>query len=144
MTVRSFARAIQILCDKDADLAHILTKLEPPSFWRRDPGFASLIRIILEQQVSLASARATFNRLLEAVSNLSPERFLELEDTLLKSCGFSRQKTAYSRNLAKAIVEATMNYDKPEILAEVSKGLGDAMKGDEISTLPIRLQERGV
>ena len=118
LTVRSFPRAIQILCDKDADLALMLTKLDPPTFWMREPGFASLIRIILEQQVSLASARATFNRLQEAVSPLTPERFLGLEDTLLKSCGFSRQKTAYSRNLANAIVEGHLNLDRLETMAD--------------------------
>lgn len=53
-------------------------------------------------------------------------------------------KSSQPELMAKAIVEATMNYDKPETLAEISKGLGDAMKGDEISSLPVRLQERGV
>lgn len=118
LTARSFLGAIQILCDKDADLAHILTKLDPPTFWTRKPGFASLIRIILEQQVSLASARASFKRLLEAVSALTPERFLELEDSLLKSFGFSRQKTAYGRNLADAIVKGHLNLDRFETMAD--------------------------
>ena len=47
---------------------------------------------------------------------------------------------------AKAIVEATANYDKPEVLAEVSKGLGEAMKGLEMSTLSEadRMQDRGI
>lgn len=118
LTARSFSRAIRILCEKDADLAHILTKLEPPAFWSRRPGFASLIRIILEQQVSLASAKASFNRLLEAVSPLTPKRFLESEDTLLKSCGFSRQKIAYSRNVAKAIVEGHLSLDRFETMTD--------------------------
>jgi DNA-3-methyladenine glycosylase II len=118
LTARSFSRAIRILCEKDADLAHILTRLEPPAFWSREPGFASLIRIILEQQVSLASARASFNRLLKAVSPLTPERFLESEDALLKSCGFSRQKIAYSRNLANAIVEDHLSLDRLETMTD--------------------------
>jgi pyridoxal 5'-phosphate synthase pdxS subunit len=45
--------------------------------------------------------------------------------------------------MAKAIVEATLHFDKPGIIAEISKGLGDAMKGTEISALKERLQERG-
>ena len=47
---------------------------------------------------------------------------------------------------AKAIVEATANYDKPEVLAEVSKGLGEAMKGLEMATLneSDRMQDRGI
>jgi len=44
---------------------------------------------------------------------------------------------------AKAIVDATMNYDKPEILAKVSEGLGGAMPGKEISNLETKLAERG-
>jgi pyridoxal 5'-phosphate synthase pdxS subunit len=53
-------------------------------------------------------------------------------------------KSSNPERMAKAIVEATMNYDKPDILAEISKGLGEAMRGDEISSLEVRLQERGV
>ena len=109
LTKKTFSQAIQYLCNSDPDLAHILTILNPPTFWTRKPGFACLIRIILEQQVSLASARASFNRLLGAVSPLTPDRFLELDDARLKSCGFSRQKTAYGRNLAKAIVDGHLN-----------------------------------
>ncbi|MDX2500939.1 MAG: DNA-3-methyladenine glycosylase 2 family protein [Deltaproteobacteria bacterium] len=118
LTPGSFSRAIQYLCDKDADLAHILTKLNPPTFWTRKPGFASLIRIILEQQVSLASARASFDRLRTAVSPLTPERFLKLDEARLKSCGFSRQKSAYSRNLAIAIVDGHLNLKRLETMAD--------------------------
>ena len=118
LTPRSFSRAIQYLSDKDPDLTHILTILKPPTFWTRKPGFASLIRIILEQQVSLASARASFDRLQAAVSPLTPERFLELDETLLKSCGFSRQKSAYSRNLAEAIVEGSLNLGQLKTMTD--------------------------
>lgn len=46
---------------------------------------------------------------------------------------------------AKAIVEAVANYDNPEVLLEVSRGLGEAMPGIEISEIPEsdRMQERG-
>lgn len=80
LTAKTYSLAIQSLCIKDPDLAHILKVLKPPAFWIRKPGFASLIRIILEQQVSLASARASFDRLQAAVSPLTPQRFLELDD----------------------------------------------------------------
>jgi pyridoxal 5'-phosphate synthase pdxS subunit len=46
--------------------------------------------------------------------------------------------------MAKAIVEATLHFDDPKVIAEVSKGLGDAMPGLEISKLTERLQDRGV
>jgi pyridoxal 5'-phosphate synthase pdxS subunit len=44
---------------------------------------------------------------------------------------------------AKAIVEATAHYDAPDILAKVSRGLGEAMRGDEIDTLDVKLAGRG-
>ena len=109
LTKKTFSQAIHYLCDGDPDLAQVLTILNPPPFWTRKPGFASLIRIILEQQVSLASARASFDRLRGAISPLTPDRFLKLDDARLKACGFSRQKTAYGRNLAKAIVDGHLS-----------------------------------
>jgi pyridoxal 5'-phosphate synthase pdxS subunit len=53
-------------------------------------------------------------------------------------------KSQNPKIMAKAMVEATLHFDDPRTLAQVSKGLGDAMKGDEISKLSVRLQERGV
>jgi DNA-3-methyladenine glycosylase II len=73
--------------------------------WSREPGFPTLIHIILEQQVSLASARAAFEKLLSTASPLTPDRFLTLDSAWLKAIGFSRQKTAYARHLASSILE---------------------------------------
>jgi len=53
-------------------------------------------------------------------------------------------KSQNPKMMAEAIVEATLHYDKPDVIVEVSKGLGDAMKGAEISSLKERLQDRGV
>ena len=54
-------------------------------------------------------------------------------------------KSDNPRERAKAIVEAVAHYDRPDIIAEVSKNLGDAMHGIEIETIPREqlLQERG-
>jgi DNA-3-methyladenine glycosylase II len=120
LTPKTFSQAIRDVCDSDPDLAHILTALDPPPFWSRKPGFASLIHIILEQQVSLASARASFDRLRGAVSPLTPDRFLKLGDARLKACGFSRQKTAYGRNLANAIVDGHLKLSALETIDDKS------------------------
>jgi len=121
LTPKTFSQAIAFVCDSDPDLAHILTILEPPPFRTRKPGFASLMHIILEQQVSLASAKASFDRLRRAaVSPLTPERFLKLGDARLKACGFSRQKTAYGRNLAKAIVGGHLKLSALETMDDQS------------------------
>jgi len=102
---RSFLHAVRYLKDRDPDLAKIVKKLGPPPMWFREEGFLSLIHIILEQQVSLSSAKAAYDRLIAAAASLTPERFLQFNDTELKTFGFSRQKTAYCRNLAHAILQ---------------------------------------
>jgi DNA-3-methyladenine glycosylase II len=79
--------------------------------WDRESGFSTLLHIILEQQVSLASARAAHNKLLEIASPLTPHRFLELDDVTLKAAGFSRQKTGYGRHLAQSLIERVLDLD---------------------------------
>mgnify|MGYP000423382094 CR=1 FL=1 len=77
--------------------------------WERAPGFPTLLHIILEQQVSLASAKATYGRLQQAAEPLSPENFQRLTDTQLRKIGFSRQKTRYGRALAGAVLDGGLD-----------------------------------
>jgi len=98
-----FVQAARELCGRDADLAAVITKYELPPLWQREPGFPTLLYIILEQQVSLASARALYSRLQQAVRPLTPGRFLKLTESEMRQMGFSRQKTHYTRLLADAI-----------------------------------------
>jgi DNA-3-methyladenine glycosylase II len=86
--------------------------------WVREQGFPALIHIILEQQVSLASAKAAYDRLLAAASPLTPARFLELDDATLKTVGFSLQKTTYGRHLAQAIVDRRLDLAQLETLSD--------------------------
>ena len=102
---------VQTLGQRDPDLAQITARLGPPPLWPREPGFATLIQIILEQQVSLASARAAFQRLLAAADPLTPERFLQLDDDTLKAAGLSRQKAGYGRTLAQAVLARSLELD---------------------------------
>lgn len=98
-----FSTAVRELAQRDADLASVLQKYGQPPLWVRDPGFPTLVYIILEQQVSLASARAAYQRLQAAARPLTPTRFLRLTDIQLKRIGFSRQKTLYTRLLAESL-----------------------------------------
>jgi DNA-3-methyladenine glycosylase II len=79
--------------------------------WKREPGFPTLVHIILEQQVSLASAKAAFDRLRQAVPVLNPAEFLRLDSGTLRQFGFSRQKTRYCRNLAHAITDGFLHLE---------------------------------
>jgi DNA-3-methyladenine glycosylase II len=107
----SLASAVAELAGADPDLAAIVDRWGPPPLWDRAPGFPTLVHIILEQQVSLASAQAAFDRLQVAVNPLTPKRFLELGDDELLAIGFSRQKARYGRALATAIVDGSLDLD---------------------------------
>lgn len=99
-----FAQAVALLADGDEHLAEIVKKYGRPPLWVREPGFPTLVYIILEQQVSLASARAAFERLKASAKPLTPKRFLKLTNGELLRIGFSRQKTLYTRLLAESLV----------------------------------------
>src|SRR5574341_402176 len=97
LTTSTLKAAVAELAQRDADLARVVRRFGPPPLWAREPGYATLIHIILEQQVSLASAQAAMDRLMAAASLLTPERYLEFDDAELKRIGFSRQKARYVR-----------------------------------------------
>lgn len=120
------------IAKKDKDLAGIYKRFGAPPDWSRAPRFATLVQIILEQQVSLASAKAAFDRLAK-YGKVTPETFLKHSDETLKACAFSRQKTRYSRTLAEAIVTGEIdlghlhNQDDATIRNELIKlpGIGN-------------------
>jgi DNA-3-methyladenine glycosylase II len=92
---KTLEMGLSFLATSDPDLAGILTKFGPPPIWARKSGFSTLIHI-LEQQVSLASARAAFDRLVKA-GRITPDRFLALDETLsrpLVSVGRGRATAA--------------------------------------------------
>jgi len=102
----------KLLCDwcvqREPKLEQVIREYDYPPFWHRDPNFATLILTILEQQVSLAAAKAAYNKLLEHVNELNPENLLQLSDEELRACYFSRQKIHYSRVLASEIIEGKL------------------------------------
>lgn len=110
----AFHKALEILREQDPEIDRILNKIGLPGWRKRRSGFPTLIRIILEQQVSLASGRAVYNRLLEAVPMLKPREFLKLDTDTLRSMGFSRQKTRYCRILAEAIKDGSLKLQQLE------------------------------
>ncbi len=98
----SHQAAIDRLIADDPALAAVIERFGRPAVFRRPATFATLVLLILEQQVSLASAAATFRRLEEA-GPVTPEVVLSLDDERLRAIGFSRQKIGYTRSLANAI-----------------------------------------
>ena len=80
--------------------------------WTRTNSFSTLIHIILEQQVSLASAKAAFNKLRQKIGRITPQGVLALTDQELKGCYFSRQKMVYARHLAETVLGGKINLRK--------------------------------
>jgi DNA-3-methyladenine glycosylase II len=111
LTREGLLAAVSDLAAQDADLAGIVARYGPPPLWDREPGFPTLLHIVLEQQVSLASARAAFDRLRIAADPLTPHSFLALTDAELLTIGFSRQKARYGRALAEAIESGALDLD---------------------------------
>lgn len=71
--------------------------------WARRPGFATLIHIVLEQQVSIAAARTLFLRLRQQLGGMSPQAIAGCGVTGLRRFGLTRQKAAYCHGLAIAV-----------------------------------------
>ena len=125
--------AAQWLAGQDVGLALVLDKYGPPPLWARPADFSTLVHIILEQQVSLASANAAFHKLRAQVGVVLPDSFLRLDDTTLRGMGFSRQKMLYTRLLAQAVTGGDLDLAQLEHLPDEAvraelkriKGIGD-------------------
>lgn len=118
MNEEIFRRGLRCLTRRDPDLRASVVSYGPPPMWVRPEGFPTLLLIILEQQVSLASARAAFERLTATIGRVTPRRFLALDDAALRRIGFSRQKIAYGRHLAQAICERRFRPDQLQLLSD--------------------------
>ncbi len=105
------ADAACLLADIDPELRPLLVRNGLPPAWFRQPGFATLVKLILEQQVSLASAAAAYGRLESELGTITPHSFLMLDDLQLRAIGFSRQKTDYCRALATTVQSGLADLD---------------------------------
>src|SRR5271155_2877010 len=103
------AEGISILAVEPV-FAGILERAGPPRFRRRRNGFGTLLHIILEQQVSIDAAAAMYRRLVGLCRPLAPVTFRALDDATLRSCGFSRQKMGYARDLAAAVERGGFDF----------------------------------
>ena len=117
---------------KYAYFLKVMEEYGPPPLWQREQGFHTLVHIILEQQVSLKSAKAAYDKLENAIGKPEPTKFLQLGDAELKKIGFSRQKTSYCRGLAETVcngeikLETLANFSDEEVRKALTaiKGIG--------------------
>jgi DNA-3-methyladenine glycosylase II len=133
LTSRSLKLHAKTLAGQCPHLGVVYEKYGPPPLWDRPQGFSTLLQIILEQQVSLASAKACFDKLCIRVGDVTPKAVLRSTDLQLRTDGFSRQKTSYARHLAEAVRENRIEFESlnslsdPEVKTELIKlkGVGE-------------------
>lgn len=124
---------LKILLEKDEIIFNLHALYGAPPNWKRTPDFISLSKIILEQQVSLASAKAHFERLNAYLGEFNPENILKLSDEEMRNCHISWQKAKYLRNLSEAIIheelilDELIELDEPMIREKLTsiKGIGN-------------------
>ena len=109
LTHATLSEGAQALRTRDRDLAHILERLGEPPLWGRRPGFPALIRIILEQQVTLAAARSLYQRLLRHLGSMTAESVCAIEEAGLREFGLTRQKARYCHGLAARILDGSLH-----------------------------------
>lgn len=80
-----------------------------PPLWDREPGFETLARIILEQQVTLASADAAHQRLRRGVQRFSAETVAQRSPEDLRALGLTRQKAQYIVGLARSVANGNVD-----------------------------------
>lgn len=110
-SAQNFQQTCDELAARDKDLYGIIQEHGYPPMWTRPNTFETLVHIILEQQVSLASAWAALKQLQEKTKKLSPAKILALSDEELRACYVSRQKMVYIRGLAQAIKDKQLNLE---------------------------------
>src|SRR3982751_3304093 len=105
-------QALDHLAENDRHMAAAIAEIGAPPPRYRPAGFATLMDVIVAQQVSTASARAISGRLTDRLSKVTPEGFIALTDADLRAVGFSRQKTLYGRDLAAAFMDGRVSLAK--------------------------------
>ncbi len=118
LTSKSLSIGAEQLAAIDPDLERLLVRLGTPPLWAREPGFATLIQIILEQQVSLKAARTMFQRLCAHLGEMSPQTVMIAGEAGLKALGLTRQKACYCQGLAERVANGQLALEKLETLTD--------------------------
>lgn len=104
-------KAITFLSKKDEKLKFILENFGNPIIQKRQEGFAAMCHIILEQQVSIASAFASYKKIENHFGEITPLIIANCNDEELRNCGVSRQKTTYLKDLASKVLSKEVEFE---------------------------------
>ena len=112
LTHATLAAGARALARRDPDLADLFRRYGMPPMWARRPGFATLIHIVLEQQVSIVAARTLFRRLSQHLGGMTPQTVAAHGVTRLRRCGLTRQKASYCHGLALAVRDGQLDLGR--------------------------------
>lgn len=104
-------KAVEYLIENEPIFKVIIEKYGFPVIPKRPQGFETLVLLILEQQVSIDSAKATFLKLKAKEENFKPELLLLLADEEYRNLGVSRQKTSYIKALSHSIINKDIDIE---------------------------------
>lgn len=126
----ALARAVRTLARAEPRFAHIVKRHGPPPLWPRDPGFQTLVLLMLEQQVSLAQGRAMYTRIANATGAVTPANLARLGESGLRALGVTRQKSAYLAALADRVERNDFDLDALATLSDADADAAlDALHG---------------
>jgi DNA-3-methyladenine glycosylase II len=126
----ALARAVRTLARTEPRFAHIVKRHGPPPLWPREPGFETLVLLMLEQQVSLAQGRAMYARIANAAGAVTPANVARLGESGLRGIGVTRQKSSYLAALATQLDGKTLDLDAVAALSDEDAGAAlDALRG---------------
>lgn len=111
LSATTFEEGRKLLIAEDPALKQVVSTYGVPEFWRRPPGFETMVLFILEQQVSLESGAAVYRRLVAAAGQMTPAAVMELGSARIMATGVTRQKTSYITDLAMALTSGEFDFD---------------------------------
>jgi len=115
---RALARSVRALARVEPRFAHVVKRHGPPPLWPREPGFETLVLLMLEQQVSLAQGRAMYERIARAIDTVTPANVAALGEPGLRELGVTRQKSTYLASLAVQLQQRTLDLDAIAVLPD--------------------------
>lgn len=104
--------ALSLLASRDALLASLHREYGVPPLWDRPQSFATLVHIILEQKISVASAQAVMQRVRIACPGMQPSQFLKVPETVLREAGVSGRKVSYCQSIAQSLANGKLSLPK--------------------------------
>lgn len=109
LTAELLGEGARALKRRDRDLAKILGRLGVPPMWGRRPGFATLVQIILEQQVSIVAARTLYRRIRGTLGGMTARKVHARGEAGLRKLGLTRQKARFCHGLASRVLDGRLD-----------------------------------